>query len=163
MPQKIHHVGSALAVVNAPLNSEKNLSYCLAEVERRAYYDRDNFLGEPRRLLDIALNHLTFAWVGLIRAILGVCPNSGTGSLPVGTSSGIEPKSKSRESTWNRRLASIIRTAASSRGSIACRISSRCSSRFTKFANSFAFPRVRNQELPASPSLNNRVLKPLLL
>ncbi len=57
-------------LLNQPLsNSKSQISDCLAEVERRAK-EAQVIAVQNEWLLDIALNHLTLARVGLIRAIL---------------------------------------------------------------------------------------------
>jgi tetratricopeptide (TPR) repeat protein len=57
--------------LNQPLsNLESQISDCLAEVERRATITLKWMIDNEMSLLDIALDHLTLARVGLIRAIL---------------------------------------------------------------------------------------------
>lgn len=58
-------------LLNQPLsNSKSQISDCLAEVERRATIMLKWMIDNEMSLLDIALDHLTLARVGLIRAIL---------------------------------------------------------------------------------------------
>ena len=88
----------ARSVPHTQEGSESPISDGLADVERRASrYFAENW--NWYSLLDIALDHLTLARVGLIRAILGAGPSRGTGSQPVGTGSGIEPNSDRREAS----------------------------------------------------------------
>ncbi len=62
-------------LLDQPLsNSKSQVSDGLAEVERRGRYALNIVLNGSRKLLDIALNHLTLARVGLIRAILRAYP-----------------------------------------------------------------------------------------
>lgn len=93
--------------------SEFPIADDLAEVERRATTILKWAVDNNLSLLTIALDDLTLARVGLIRAILGDCPNSGTDSLPVATSSGIEQHSDSGETSPPNDAASLLATPLS--------------------------------------------------
>ncbi|MFM9962323.1 MAG: TIR domain-containing protein, partial [Planctomycetaceae bacterium] len=79
-------------------NLKSEISDCLAEVERRAQ-KAQVIAVQNEWLLDIALDHLTLARVGLMRAILEAGPRSGIGTQPVGSGSPIAQNSDSREAS----------------------------------------------------------------
>lgn len=69
-------------LLNQPLSNYKSqISDCLADVERRAQ-EAQVIAVQNEWLLDIALDHLTLARVGLIRAILAKPPSLQTLDLP---------------------------------------------------------------------------------
>ncbi len=100
----------ARSVPHTQEGSESQISDGLADVERRGNKMFEwRVPGDP--LLEIALDHLTLARVGLIRAILGDCPSRGAGSSPVGTRSGIQQNADRRDASPPDDSASLLATA----------------------------------------------------